>query len=118
MNKVLIFLVLISFIICQSSEAKREEMRQKRKREREHKLMECILSNKQTSPTLKKLIEENKEEENLMKALHPIYHKLEISDRVIIRNCRKELYDKRREIREQRRKKQEQEQREPQNNNI
>ena len=117
MNKVLIFLVLISFIICQSSEAKREEMRQKRKREREHKLMECILSNKQTSPTLKKLIEENKEE-NLRKALRPKDHKLEISDRVIIRNCRKELFDKRREIREQWRKKQEQEQREPQNNNI
>ncbi len=117
MNKVLIFLVLISFIICQPSEAKREEMRQKRKRERDHKLMECILSNNQTSPTLKKLIEENKEE-NLRKALRPKDHKLEISDRVIIRNCRKELYDKRREIREQWRKKQEQEQREPQNNNI
>ena len=117
MNKVLIFLVLISFIICQPSEAKREEMRQKRKRERDHKLMECILSNNQTSPTLKKLIEENKEE-NLRKALRPKDHKLEISDRVIIRNCRKELFDKRREIREQWRKKQEQEQREPQNNNI
>ena len=117
MNKVLIFLVLITFIICQPSEAKREEMRQKRKRERDHKLMECILSNNQTSPTLKKLIEENKEE-NLRKALRPKDHKLEISDRVIIRNCRKELFDKRREIREQWRKKQEQEQREPQNNNI
>ena len=92
-------------------------MRQKRKRERDNKLMECILNNKQTSPTLKKLIEENKEE-NLRKALRPKDHKLEISDRVIIRNCRKELYDKRREIREQWRKKQEQEQREPQNNNI
>ena len=117
MNKVLIFLVLISFIICQPSEAKREEMRQKRKRERDHRLMECILSNNQTSPTLKKLIEENKEE-NLRKALRPKDHKLEISDRVIIRNCRKEYHEKRREIREQRRKKQEQEQREPQNNNI
>ena len=117
MNKVLIFLVLISFIICQPSDARREEIRQKR-REHDKQLKECILRNEQTSPTLKKLIEENKEEENLMKALHPIYHKLEISDRVIIRNCRKELFDKRREIREQWRKKQEQEQREPQNNNI
>ena len=116
MNKVLIFLVLISFIICEPSEARREEIRQKRI-ERDKQLMECILSNNQTSPTLKKLIEENKEE-NLRKALRPKDHKLEISDRVIIRNCRKELYDKRREIREQRRKKQEQEQREPQNNNI
>ena len=117
MNKVLIFLVLISFIICQPSKAKREEMRQKRKRERDHKLMECILSNNQTSPTLKKLIEENKEE-NLRKALHPGGHKLEISDLVIIRNCIKELFDKRREIREEMRKKKEQEQSEPQNNDI
>ena len=92
-------------------------MRQKRKRERDNKLMECILRNEQTSPTLKKLIEENKEE-NLRKALRPGGHKLEISDRVIIRNCRKELFDKRREIREEMRKIKEQEQSEPQNNDI
>ena len=67
-------------------------------------LWNVILSNKQTSPTLKKLIEENKEE-NLRKALHPGGHKLEISDLVIIRNCIKELFDKRREIREEMRKK-------------
>ena len=114
MNKVLFFLVLISFIICEPSEARREEMRQKRI-ERDKQLMECILSNEQTSPTLKKLIEENKEE-HLMKALHPRDHKLEKSDRDIIRNCRREMFDKRRE---EMRKKREQEHREhPNNDNL
>ena len=95
MNKVLIFLILLSFIISQPSEARREEMMQRR-REHDKQLAECILNNAQTSPELKKLIEENKDE-HLMRALHPRDHKLEKSDRDIIRNCRKEQFDKRRE---------------------
>ena len=95
MNKVLFFLILLSFIVCQPSEAKREKMRQRR-REQDRLLAECILNNRQTSPELKKLIEENKDE-HLMRALHPRDHKLEKSDRDIIRNCRKEQFDKRRE---------------------
>ena len=95
MNKVLIFLILLSFIISQPSEARREEMMQRR-REHDKHLAECILNNTQTSPELKKLIEENKDE-HLMRALHPRDHKLEKSDRDIIRNCRKEQFDKRRE---------------------
>ena len=95
MNKVLFFLILLSFIVCQPSEAKREEMRQRR-REQDRLLAECILNNTQTSPELKKLIEENKDD-HIMKALHPRDHKLEKSDRDIIRNCRKEQFDKRRE---------------------
>ena len=114
MNKVLIFLVLISFIICEPSKAKREEMLQEIK-EHDKQLKECILRNEQTSPTLKKLIEENKEE-NLMKALHPRDHKLEKSDVDIIRKCRRVLIEKRKiEIR----KKQKQEHREhPNNDNL
>ncbi len=44
MNIVLIFLVLISFIICQPSEAQREEIPKKR-RENDKQLKKCILSN-------------------------------------------------------------------------
>ena len=109
----IIFLVLLSFIISQPSEARREEMRQRR-REQDKQLAECILNNTQTSPELKKLIEENKD--NIMKALHPRDHKLEKSDRGIIRNCRREQFDKRREEIRQRR---EQEHREhPNHDNL
>ena len=101
MNKILIFLVLLSFIISQPSEARREEIRQRR-REHDRQLAECILNNTQTSPELKKLIEENKDD-HIMKALHPRDHKFVKSDRDIIRNCRREQFDKRREEIRQRR---------------
>ena len=93
--KIIFFIFLLTFIVCQPSEEKREEIRRRRK-EHDRQIAECILKNENISTNLKKLIEENKEE-NLMKALHPRDHKLERSDRDIIRNCRKEMFDKMRE---------------------
>ena len=101
MNKVLIFLILVSFIVCQSSEFKREEMRQK-KREHDKRLAECILNNAQTSPKVKNVVEENKDE-HLLKALLHIERKIEKSDRDIIRKCRIEVIEKEREELKQRR---------------
>ena len=95
MKKALLFLFLIILITCQPSKERLEEVKRKRK-EHDKQLAECILKNETTSSELKKLIEENKDD-HLMKALHPRDHKLDRSDREIIRNCRKALFDKRRE---------------------
>ena len=95
MKKIFIFVILIIFVVSQPSEARREEMRQKR-REHDRKIAECILKSDAASPELKKLVEENKDGD-LMRALHPRDHKLERSDREVFRNCRKEMFDKLRE---------------------
>ena len=95
MNKIIIFLIVISFIVCQPSKDKIEEMRQRRKDD-DKNIADCILKNENTSAELKKLIEENKDED-LIKVLHPRDHKLERGDLDIIRKCRKEIFDKRRE---------------------
>lgn len=95
MKKFLIILALLVFSVCQVSEERREEMRKKRK-EHDRKIAECILKSEQASPELKKIIEENKDDD-LRKALHPRDHHFERSDRDVIRNCRKEMFDKIRE---------------------
>ena len=95
MKKALLFLFLIILITCQPSKERLEEVKRKRK-EHDKQLAECIIKNETTSSELKKLIEENKDE-NLIKALHPKDHQLGRSDREIIRNCRKALFEKRRE---------------------
>ena len=95
MKKLLIFLALFVFIVCQTPEERREELRKKRK-EHDRKIAECILKSDQASQELKKIIEENKEED-LRKALHPRDHHFERNDRDVIRNCRKEMFDKIRE---------------------
>ena len=95
MKKILILLFLVAIVACQPSEARREEIRQRRK-EHDRQLAECILKNEKTSDELKKLIKENKDD-NLMKALHPRDHNFDRNDRDIIRNCRKEQFEKHRE---------------------
>ena len=70
MKNILIFVILIIFVVSQPSEARREEMRQKR-REHDRKIAECILKSDAASPELKKLVEENKDGD-LMRALHPL----------------------------------------------
>ena len=95
MKIILFFVILLAFVVCQPSNEKREEIRKKRK-ERDMQLAECILKNENISSELKKLIEENKDE-HLMKALHPRDHKLDRNDRDIIRNCRKEMFEKMKE---------------------
>ena len=95
MKRILFFIFLLTFIVCQPSNDKREEIRKKRK-ERDMQLAECILKNENISADLKKLIEENKDE-HLIKALHPRDRKLDRNDRDIIRNCRKEMFEKMKE---------------------
>ena len=97
MKYILIFLVLIIFVTSQPSEARREEIRQRR-REHDKKIADCILKSDAASPELKKIVEENKDNGDLMKALHPRDHRLEKNDREVFRNCRKQIFD---ELREQ-----------------
>ena len=95
MKKFLIFLVLIVFAVCQPSKEKIEEMK-KRRKEHDMQIAECILKSPDASPEFKKLIEENKDKD-LMRAFHPREHKLEKNDHDVMRNCRREMLDKRRE---------------------
>ena len=96
MKQILIFFVLIIFVASQPSEARREEIRQRR-REHDKKISECILNSDAASPELKKIVEENKDNGNLMKALHPRDRKLEKNDREVFRNCRKQIFEELRE---------------------
>ena len=95
MKKILFFLVLIVFAVCQPSKEKIEEMK-KRRKEHDMQIAECILKSPDASPEFKKLIEENKDKD-LMRAFHPRDHKLEKNDHDVMRNCRREMLDKRRE---------------------
>ena len=70
MKKILIFVILIIFVASRPSEARRGEMRQRR-REHDRKIAECILKSEDDSYELKKLVKENKDG-NLMRALHPL----------------------------------------------
>ena len=58
MKKIIIFLLLIVFAFCHIDEAKREELRQRRKEEMKH-LAECLLKHPNTSEELKKAIKES-----------------------------------------------------------
>ena len=95
MKKILFFLILIVFAVCQPSKEKIEEMK-KRRKEHDKQMAECILNSPDASPEFKKLIEENKDGD-LIRALHPRDHKLEKNDHDVMRNCRREMLDKRRE---------------------
>ena len=90
MRQVIIFVLLIVFAFCRIDEAKREELRQRRKEEMKLQA-ECLLKNPNTSEELKKAIRESPEDD-IIRALHPRDHKLEQSDRDIIRECRREAH--------------------------
>ena len=90
MRKIIIFLLLIVFTFCHIDEAKREELRQRRKEEMKLQA-ECLLKNPNTSEELKKAIRESPEDD-IKRALHPHDHKLEESDKNIIRECRREAH--------------------------
>ena len=95
MRKILFFVLLLVLATCQPSKEKIEEMK-KRRKEREMQLAECILRSPDASEEFKKLIEENKDKD-LIRALYPRDHKLEKNDHDVMRNCRREMLDKRRE---------------------
>ena len=98
MKKTLLFLLLIVFAVCRPSDERREERREEMRRRRlEHDriIAECILNNNKTSPELKKAVEENKD--NLIRAIHPRDHRIEGDDRDVIRDCRKMVFEMRKE---------------------
>ena len=96
MKSVLVFLVLMALVFCPPPEFNREE-RQKRKRDFQKQIAECILKTESLSADLKKQIEDNKDDD-LRKVLHLYITKLDSNDREIIRKCRRELFGKMREM--------------------
>ena len=101
MKKVFLFLIVISFIVCEVSKDRIEELK-KQRLENDRIVAECIKNNKETSSLLRKLIDENPD--NIRRAFHPKDQQLERSDRDIIKNCRKIIFDKMREEIKERRK--------------
>ena len=96
MRSVLVFFVLLALVICHPPEFNREE-RQKRRKEFQKELADCILKSESASADLKKQIEDNKDDD-LRKVLHLFITKLDSNDREIIRKCRREIFGKIREM--------------------
>ena len=95
MKNILILLVLLGYITAQPSETRLEEMR-KRREEHDKQMSECILKSESASAELKQLTEKNKDDD-FIKVLHPRDHKLDKNDREVIRECRKQIFDKNRD---------------------
>ena len=95
MKNVLLFLLLIGLIICHPP-FDREE-RQKRRRQFQKEMADCIVKSDSVSAELKKQIEDNIDDD-LRKVLHLYMTKLDSNDREIIRKCRRELFGKMREM--------------------
>ena len=89
MKSVLVFLLLMALIVCPPPEFNREE-RQKRKRDFQKQIAECILKTESLSADLKKQIEDNKDDD-LRKVLNLDTIKLDSNDREIVRKCRREF---------------------------
>ena len=99
MKGVLAFLVLITLALCQPPhdfEFNKEE-RMKKRKEFQTQLADCILKSESVSAELKKQIEDNKDDD-LRKVLHLYMTKLDSNDREIIRDCRRQLFSKMREM--------------------
>ena len=96
MRCVLVFLLVLALVVCPPNEFNREE-RQRRRKEFQKELADCILKSETVSADLKKQIEDNKDDD-LRKVLHLFITKLDSNDREIIRKCRRELFGKIREM--------------------
>ena len=96
MKSMLVFLFLIALVVCHPPHKFSREGIMQRRKEFQNNMIDCILKSN-ASADLKKKIEDNKEED-LRKVLHLFLSKLDTSDREIIRNCRRELFNKMREM--------------------
>ena len=96
MKSVLVFLFLMALVVCPPPEFNREE-RQKKRKQFQKDMADCILKNESASAELKKQVEDNKDDD-LRKVLHLYITKLDLNDREIIRKCRRELFGKNREM--------------------
>ncbi len=98
MKKILLFLFLITFIICPPSDSVKEEMMRRRK-EKDEKIKECILKSSMASDYIKNLIKENKDE-NVMKKFHHRNKDISENDHKVIKQCRFQMIES---LRQQRR---------------
>ena len=96
MKSVLVFLFLMALVVCHPIQFNREE-RQKKRKQFQKDMADCILKSESVSADLKKQIEDNKDDD-LRKVLHLYITKLDSNDREIIRKCRRELFGKMREM--------------------
>ena len=97
MKIVLFFLVLLVVVVCPPPKFNKEEAL-KRRKELQNQISECILKSESVSADLKKKIEDNKEGD-LRKILQLSHIKLDSNDREIVRKCRREFFEKMREMR-------------------
>lgn len=93
MKNVLIFILLVVLIVCPPSAINREE-RYKRMHEIKKQMIECILKNEYISEDLKKEIEGNND--NDFRKIFNISN-LKEGDREIIKDCRTQFFEKKRE---------------------
>ena len=91
----LVFLVLLVLVVCPPPHFNKEEVF-KRRKEMENQISECILKSESVSADFKKQIEENKDGD-LRKVLQLSNSKLDANDREIVRQCRREFFEKMRE---------------------
>lgn len=95
MKNILFFILLIVLVVCPPMPRFEREDRNKKRLEFQKKVAECILKSESASADLKRDIEENKDG-NLRIVFHNYVTKLNTKDHEIIRNCRKELFEKER----------------------
>ena len=94
MKNVVIFLVLIVLVVCPFPNAERyREDRQRRRKEYEKQIIECIVGNEKVSQQLKNQLEENKHND-VREILREHFNKYDDSDREVIRKCRREYFNK------------------------
>ena len=101
MKRILVFLFLISLVVCPLPDSEKEERKKKRK-EFQREIRKCILDSGEISAHLRKELEDNKDEDDLRKVLHLFVTKLNENDREVIRKCRREYFSKLRDFHKER----------------
>ena len=88
MKSIYIFLLLILIINCLPYST--NEKKEKRRKEAQNKMVNCILKSQNGSNELKKQVEENKGND-LRRFFHHLIEQLGKSDQDVIRKCRREI---------------------------
>ena len=88
MKSMFIFSLLIFIINCIPYSMNDEK--EKRRKEAQNKMVDCILKSQNGSDELKKEVEENKGND-LRRFFHHLIEKLEKNDQDVIRKCRREI---------------------------
>ena len=94
MKNFVVFLVLIALVICPLPNRGRfREDRQKRRKEYEKQIVDCIVNSERVSQELKSQLEENKNND-VREILSEHFNKFDDNDHEVIRKCRREYYTK------------------------